>query len=116
MAKKNLSGQMSVFDFFRDLENEIPNNGQVEMNSFVPCEEDVSSIENKVSKVDDKDIVMRKVILSDNDGDNIIISYANYNKVIVEKSNEAARIYQFDTSKEAVDYYIEQINQLKEPE
>ena len=36
MAKKNLNGQMSMFDYFRNLEKEVPANGEVEMVSFIP--------------------------------------------------------------------------------
>ena len=45
MAKKNLNGQLSMFDFFRNLENDIPLDGEVEMVSLMP--DDIAVDEEK---------------------------------------------------------------------
>ena len=49
------------------------------------------------------------------DGKEIEIAYINYNKVRITKAGEKPELYIFDSSKEAVDYYVERMQEL-EPE
>ena len=49
------------------------------------------------------------------DGTTIEIAYINYNKVRITRGNEMPEIKVFDSSKEAVDYYVEKM-QLFESE
>ena len=48
-------------------------------------------------------------------GKTIEIAYINYNKVRIVKDGEEPEIYEFDSSKEAVDYYVQRMQEL-EPE
>ena len=129
MAKKNLNGQMSMFDYFRSLEKEVPANGEVEMVSLIP--EEVSEFVEKENDCDEiytekkevlekdlvlDDVVMQKEIIDKNGVVDYIISYANYNKVIIKNKENIVNIHEFDSSKEAVDFYIEQISLLKKSE
>ena len=47
------------------------------------------------------------------DGKRIEIAYINYNKVRITKGNEAPVIKEFASTKEAVDYYVEQIQEYE---
>lgn len=129
MAKKNLNGQMSMFDYFRSLEKEVPANGEVEMVSLIP--EEVSEFVEKENDCDEiytekkevlekdlvlDDVVMQKEIIDKNGVVDYIISYANYNKVIIKNKENIVNIHEFDSSKDAVDFYIEQISLLKKSE
>lgn len=129
MAKKNLNGQMSMFDYFRSLEKEVPANGDVEMVSLIP--EEVSEFVEKENDCDEiytekkevlekdlvlDDVVMQKEIIDKNGVVDYIISYANYNKVIIKNKENIVNIHEFDSSKDAVDFYIEQISLLKKSE
>ena len=142
MAKKNLNGQMSMFDYFRNLEKEVPANGEVEMVSFIPedfheatkvketcnnsecnmeieCQNDIedkNDIENKNDIDDIEDAVMQKEIINKNSGAKFVVSYINYNTVIVKNETGLVNVYKFDTTKEAVDCYIEQISILRKSE
>jgi hypothetical protein len=49
------------------------------------------------------------------DGDEVEIAYINYNKVRITKAGEEPTMYVFDSSKEAVDYYVKRMQEL-EPE
>ena len=49
------------------------------------------------------------------DGNPIEIAYINYNKVRIIKGNQPIELYEFDSTKEAVDYYVQKIQEL-EPE
>ena len=50
MAKKNLNGQLSMFDFFRNLENDVPLDGEVEMVSLMP---DDIAVEEEEARTDE---------------------------------------------------------------
>lgn len=133
MAKKNLNGQMSMFDYFRNLEKEVPANGEVEMVSFIPedfhettevketcnnleCNmeiENQNDIEFGNDIGDIVDVVMQKEIINKNDGAKFVVSYINYSTVVVKNEKGLENIYKFNTTKEAVDCYIEQIMDLK---
>lgn len=133
MAKKNLNGQMSMFDYFRNLEKEVPANGEVEMVSFIPedfhettevketcnnleCNmeiENQNDIEFGNDIGDIVDVVMQKEIINKNDGAKFVVSYINYSTVVVKNEKGLENIYKFNTTKEAVDCYIEQIMNLK---
>lgn len=147
MAKKNLNGQMSMFDYFRNLEKEVPANGEVEMVSFMPEDfhedteeketynnlEDNMEIEGRndikaknvieaKNDVEDKNIddienaVMQKEIINKNSGEKFVISYINYNTVVVKNEMSLVKVYKFETTKEAVDCYVEQISILRKSE
>ena len=47
------------------------------------------------------------------DGVRIEIAYINYNKVRITKGSEASIIKEFTSTKEAVDYYVEQMQELE---
>lgn len=133
MAKKNLNGQMSMFDYFRNLEKEVPANGEVEMVSFIPedfhettevketcnnleCNmeiENQNDIEFGNDIGDIVDVVMQKEIINKNGGAKFVVSYINYSTVVVKNEKGLENIYKFNTTKEAVDCYIEQIMDLK---
>lgn len=49
------------------------------------------------------------------EGKQLEIAYVNYNKVRITREGEAPEIYVFDSSKEAVDYYVQKMQEL-EPE
>ena len=49
------------------------------------------------------------------DGKEIEIAYINYNKVRITRVGEETELYIFDSSKEAVDYYVMRMQEL-EPE
>lgn len=133
MAKKNLNGQMSMFDYFRNLEKEVPANGEVEMVSFIPedfhettqvketcnnleCNmeiENQNDIESGNDIGDIVDVVMQKEIINKNGGAKFVVSYINYSTVVVKNEKGLVNVYKFNTTKEAVDCYIEQIMDLK---
>lgn len=49
------------------------------------------------------------------DGNQVEIAYINYNKVRITRAGEEPELYVFDSSKEAVDYYVQKMQEL-EPE
>lgn len=120
MAKKNLAGQINMFDVFRDLEKNAEASGKVEMVSLMPEREPVSEtdVENAPEKnetfgnVDGcgiknkSDIAMHRE-KRDADG-NIVaeIFYINYNKVLIRRKGHEDIIKLFDNSYDAVDYYV----------
>lgn len=140
MSKKSLNGQMNMFDYFRGLEN-MEANGDTEMVSLIPNVEFETQVEPEptskpnlvrveeekeekliepiqepqpeptVATKSDYDAVMHKH-KTDARG-NIIseISYVDYNKVILTKDG-ATKEYQFDNSKDAVDFYVDEMLKL----
>lgn len=120
MAKKNLAGQINMFDVFRDLEKNAEASGKVEMVSLVPEREPVSDTDVEIApeknetfgNVDgcgikkNSDIAMYRE-KRDADGDIVAeISYINYNKVLIRRKGHEDILKSFDNSYDAVDYYV----------
>ena len=118
MSKKSLSGQLNMFEYFRDLENASAK-GETEMVSLMPQSIPVpeakakpeAESEPEISKIDASQIAMHKC-RTDSSGKVISeITYVNYNKVILFKEG-VTREFQFDNSKEAVDFYVDELMRL----
>ena len=114
MARRGLSGQLNMFDFFQNGENgEV---GEVEMVSLMPSfEEEVPKEKpRKVSKkleTDKEPVVMSRTYRID--GETIQVSYLNYNKVCVRKGAEEPMIHYFENSKDAVDFYVQYMQEME---
>ncbi len=155
MARRGVTGQLNMFDFFKSLED-IPL-GEVEMVSLMPksVEEPMVSEEPKPTpKPKPKSRATRKMektkpveelkpveepkpveelkpvekpkpvvrICTDDTpvmsrsyefaGEHVEIAYLKYNKVRICRGSSAPEIKEFETTKDAVDYYVEQIQEL----
>lgn len=162
MARKSLTGQLNMFDFFKNLEDGPM--GEVQMVSLMPDEEpsiqeetpktvlkpktnptpkkprkpkiiepvvqepvlEEVSVENSIQEepVPVENAPVRVELSSDRpvmsrqyeiEGSRIEIAYINYNKVRICRSGEEPEIKEFASSKEAVDYYVQKMQEL-EPE
>ena len=129
-----------MFDLFQSLEAGAP--GEVEMVSLVPEFEEEPEIE-EVPDVEEESAVesvpeieeepeveelpheveeiqaSEKVAMSRSyviAGEKIEIAYINYNKVRITKGSDATIVKEFPSSKEAVDYYVEQMQEYEEDE
>jgi len=168
MARRGVTGQLNMFDFFKSLED-IPL-GEVEMVSLMPksVEEPMVSEEPKPTpKPKPKSRATRKMektkpveelkpveepkpveelkpveepkpveelkpvekpkpvvrICTDDTpvmsrsyefaGEHVEIAYLKYNKVRICRGSSAPEIKEFETTKDAVDYYVEQIQELE---
>lgn len=132
MARRGMSGQLNMFDFFNSLDAGAP--GEVEMVSLVPSFEEPEVEENleqdEVLEVEEIQLVIEEesapvlqedvtVAMSrsyEQDGKRIEIAYINYNKVRIRKGDEIPIIKEFASTKEAVDYYVEQMQELETDE
>lgn len=144
MAKKSLTGQLNMFDLFKSLDNEPMGEVQMvslmpddvpeeviepELEQVpVPEAEEISEpAEVSVSEVEpppQKKPRVRKVEKHESpvmcrqydiEGKQLEIAYINYNKVRITRAGEEPEIHVFDSSKEAVDYYVQKMQEL-EPE
>lgn len=177
MAKRTLSGQLHMFDFYRSMEGET---GEVEMVSLIPnfdaelevvdelevaeepetveipeivderetaevsevvkerdpvvepkaAEEletvdELESGENPATEAEPEvadvpvttQATQEQVAMSrtyEIDGETIEIAYINYNKVRITRGENPPEIKLFASSKEAVDYYVEKMQELEE--
>lgn len=151
MARRGLTGQLNMFDFFSSLEEGT--SGDVEMVSLMPNFNDEPELpEHKISEpevvkremvetvepisefveaiepetISVKEVVEKestqdqeKAVMSrtyEREGEKIEIAYLNYNKVRITSGNNEPEIIVFETSKEAVDYYVEQMQKLESEE
>lgn len=64
------------------------------------------------SSGNDKPAMCRQYVI---DGKQLEIAYINYNKVRITKEGQEPEVREFDTSKDAVDYYVQKMQEL-EPE
>lgn len=122
MARRSVTGQLNMFDLFENLEP-----GEVQMVSLMP--EDVSEVdepkiesskkEKRVTTGSSYQPVGEKVAMSrtyEVDGERIEIAYINYNKVRITKGENPPQIKEFETSKEAVNFYVEKMQELEPDE
>ena len=129
-----MTGQLNMFDFFQSLDNETP--GEVEMVSLVPDYEEVQEpalVEESVvieesavieepevveepEVIEEPEVTEEKAVMSrkyERDGEKIEIAYINYNKVRITRGYEEPMIKEFASSKEAVDYYVQCMQELE---
>ena len=107
-----MTGQLNMFDLLYAPEEETL--GEVEMVSLVPEyeEEPVPEVEElSINEQSSEKVAMsRSYVIS---GERIEIAYINYNKVRITKGADAPIIKEFASSKEAVDYYVEQMQEYE---
>ena len=91
--------------------------GDVEMVSLMPSIEEPETVEEPEKRSvlgDDAAVVMSRSY--EKAGEKIEIAYMNYNKVRIIKGNESPEIKEFSSSKEAVDFYVQEMQALEEDE
>lgn len=124
MAGKGLSGQLSMFDFWSNIDG----SQEVQMVSLMPeeCEEDETSVEPDHRKEAEKSVivapketlptptaaVMHREILAEDGSVAAEISFLNYNRVYVKHRGMEGEYRQFDNAKDAVDFYIDEMWKL----
>ncbi len=137
MAKRGLPGQLNLFDFWGDTNSEdsivemvslVPDEPEVEMVSLMPDEPEFKKVmpdkpESIVQEIpveteasfgeDGQPPVMHKEA-KDKEGRVLAeISYLNYNKVYIKnKEYRQGKLFTFENSKEAVDFYISEMMKL----
>lgn len=142
MARRSVTGQLNMFDLLGSLDAGAP--GEVEMVSLVPdfdeepeqamVEEEPEVVESAPEIEEEPEIVepapeveeepevkevRENVAMSrsyERDGQRIEIAYINYNKVRITKGNDTPIVKEFASTKEAVDYYVEQMQELEADE
>lgn len=129
MARKSVIGQLNMFELY---DTSI---GDVEMVSLMPSIEEPEHIEavkeiKEVEIIEETEKVEEKTTLKvvgddgaivmsrsyEKAGKKIEIAYMNYNKVRIIKGNESPEIKEFSSSKEAVDFYVQEMQALEEDE
>ncbi len=121
MARRSMAGQLNMFDFWDNLVQ--PEDGaQVQMISLIPEEEpkqeraeetEQEAVVAQKATLPETAPVMQKQVLNPDGSIKAKVAYYNYNKVCVKRENEPAEWRVFDNSKEAVDYYIEEMLKLQ---
>lgn len=112
MARRSVTGQLNMFDFFGSTENQ-----EVEMVSLMPnfedevMEEPEGVVEETPLQEADTPVMSRTY---NKNGEKIEIAYINYNKVRITRGDSAPELIKFDNSKEAVDYYVEYMQKLEQ--
>ena len=137
MEKKQVGGQLSLFDYINSIQN-TEDYGNVEMVSLMPEPKFDPSLEiidlNDEPEVTGPEVtepdevkteaekpqesttkesapVMSKYFV-DRQGNIGFVEYWNYNNIRVQYPGDECIAKQFDNSKEAVDYYIETMYQM----
>ena len=123
MARRSVVGQLNMFDFWDNL-TPPEDGGQVQMVSLIPEDADIheetatpnASEEAEVSEETEEpernQPVMHKEVLNEDGTIKAEVSYYNYNKVFVKRPNEEPEWRLFDNSKDAVDFYIDEMLKL----
>lgn len=130
MARRSVTGQLNMFDLF----NNLGTPGEVQMVSLMPEDEPeevipepevVPNEEVAPNKevVPDVEVTSAPAVVSAGDvamcrtyevnGMKVEIAYINYNKVRITKGKKSPEIKEFASTKEAVDYYVEKMQELE---
>ncbi len=124
MARRSMAGQLNMFDFWDNLV-QPEDGGQVQMVSLIPEEpkqeraEEVDEEAAQEEPVAQKAVlpeaapVMQKQVLNPDGSIKAEVAFYNYNKVCVKRENEPEEWREFDNSKEAVEYYMEEMLKLQ---
>lgn len=125
MARRSMAGQLNMFDFWDNLV-QPEDGGQVQMVSLIPEEEPKQERAEEVDEeaaqeepVTQKAVlpetapVMQKQVLNPDGSIKAEVAFYNYNKVCVKRENEPEEWREFDNSKEAVEYYMEEMLKLQ---
>lgn len=125
MARRSMAGQLNMFDFWDNLV-QPEDGGQVQMVSLIPEEEPKQERAEEVDEeaaqeelVAQKALspesapVMQKQVLNPDGSIKAEVAFYNYNKVCVKRENEPEEWREFDNSKEAVEYYMEEMLKLQ---
>lgn len=132
MAKKSVEGQIDLFELFgsvEELEEKVKGVPEVPEGAIEPqAEQDIQPhTANKTEQVDEKkavtvemikssacQVVMQKTFRNRTTGKTAVIAYLDYNKVYQKIWENEPLIYQFEQSKDAVDYYVSQMERFSE--
>lgn len=93
MARKSVEGQLDLFELFSSVEE---------------LEESVKGVQWQP----DGAIVMRRSFRNMETEETAVIAYLNYNMVYLKDWQRDPVIYEFDNSKDAVDFYVGQMERL----
>ena len=135
MPKKQFAGQLNMFDFFQSENyNEDGSLMEGEMVSLIP--EDFSpekseivdqppenikpemkvSVEKHPQKEHTKDA--KSIVMGhhfkDASGKHYRVAYVNYKEVLLEEGKDTDGVHSFETTQEAVSFYVDQLNRLQE--
>ena len=86
-----------------EIVNEEPMEEASEIEEYVQPEADIPQKTHKV----DEQVAMSRCY--EKEGTKIEIAYINYNKVRITKGNQTPEVKEFASTKEAVDFYVEQM-------
>ena len=144
MPKKQFAGQLNMFDFFQSenynedgslMEGEmvslIPEDFSPEKSEIVdqppenikpemkvsekkkPKKESIEKHPQKEHTKDAKSIVMGHHF-KDASGKHYRVAYVNYKEVLLEEGKDTDGVHSFETTQEAVSFYVDQLNRLQE--
>lgn len=101
MAKRDIEGQMDLFQMFDSEETEK------EQEKEIQAEEELSDTQLYVEEEGELEHAVMQYTL-----ENSVVAYMDYGRVYIKQDNGTAKIYRFKTTKDAVDFYVGQISRL----
>ena len=105
MAKKQIEGQMDLFELFDSVEEFEEKIKGVPQPPALVSKTDTSGVVGKTGTP-----VMKKGFYDTEQNMSAVVAYLDYNQVYVKGwGNAEPVIYQFEQSKEAVDFYLKQL-------
>ena len=121
MAKKSVEGQLDLFELFssvEELEESVTGVPEPEEELEVEAEpeagdaakRDVTSAEQRIQA--EGTPVMQRSFRNVETEESAVVAYLNYNMVYLKDWQGDPIIYSFDSSKDAVDFYVGQMERL----
>lgn len=121
MAKKSVEGQLDLFELFSSVEEleesvkGVPESEEeleveVEPEAGDAAKRDVTSAEQRIQA--EGTPVMQRSFRNVETEESAVVAYLNYNMVYLKDWQGEPIIYSFDSSKDAVDFYVGQMERL----
>lgn len=121
MAKKSVEGQLDLFELFSSVEEleesvkgvpepEEELEVEAELEAGDAAKRDVTSAEQRIQA--EGTPVMQRSFRNVETEESAVVAYLNYNMVYLKDWQGEPIIYSFDSSKDAVDFYVGQMERL----
>lgn len=118
--KKSIEGQMDIFEAMNRAAEAVDRMVEQEHRTKKSKEIETQSIDSKRKeevkhmKGDVLHASMQRTFINTSDDDFATVAYIDYNMIYWRDWNAPASLRCFQTAKEAVDFYVEKLNELRE--
>jgi hypothetical protein len=113
MAGKNIEGQMDIFELFRQEKTGEQEKGLPEIQDTKEESGTTEYADEAEQEVVFEPPVLENVVMEHACGD-AMVAYMDYCRVYIRQKDTKAEVRRFRTTKDAVDFYVQQMQKISE--